>query len=192
MLKQRVGILFRGFVSRDPNFLKRAYITYIRPLLEYCTIIWNPTLKNFIDKIESVQRNFTKRIPTLASLSYLERLDSLQLESLELRRLRFDLIYYFKILHNLTPHDPTDFFTFHNPPESSRQSSPILVRPTKGSNSFFSTFSYRAITCYNTLSCDIKNQNSLASFKKMLSNVNLKPFLYGSCFTYLNDFKCFM
>ena len=31
---QRVGILFRGFVTRDLKFMRKAFITYIRSLLE--------------------------------------------------------------------------------------------------------------------------------------------------------------
>ena len=34
---QRIYSLFRGFVSRDITLPKRAYCTYVRPILEYCT-----------------------------------------------------------------------------------------------------------------------------------------------------------
>ena len=68
---QRVGALFRGFLCRDLQFLRRVYITYIRPMLEYCSVIWNPTLKKHIDQIEDVQRRFTKRIPSISNLSYI-------------------------------------------------------------------------------------------------------------------------
>jgi len=90
---QRVGIIFRSFYNRDANFLRKAYITYVRPLLEFNTIIWNPTLKKHIDKLEKVQKVFTKRIPSLCHLPYLQRLNVLNLDTLELRRLYFDLIY---------------------------------------------------------------------------------------------------
>jgi len=30
----RIGLLFRGFVSRNLHVFRRAYITYIRPLLD--------------------------------------------------------------------------------------------------------------------------------------------------------------
>ena len=32
---QRVGVFFRGFSSRHPKLMKRAFITYIRPSLEF-------------------------------------------------------------------------------------------------------------------------------------------------------------
>jgi len=52
----------------------------------------NPRYRCDVDKIESVQRRCTKDTGTLSNLSYPERLDVhvLQVESLELRRLKFD------------------------------------------------------------------------------------------------------
>jgi len=40
----------------------------------------------------SVQRCFTKRIPAMAHLSYCDMLKALGLESLEFRRLQYDLL----------------------------------------------------------------------------------------------------
>jgi ribonuclease P/MRP protein subunit RPP40 len=87
--RQRVGTLFRGFLSRNLSTMRLAFITYIRPILEYNSIVWNPNFIHLIDLIENVQRNFSKRIPSLSSLPYAERLALLDLKLLELRRLRF-------------------------------------------------------------------------------------------------------
>ena len=51
-----------------------------------------------IDAIESVQRRYTKRVPGLKNLSYPERLQRLNVISLELRRLHAGLIWCYKIL----------------------------------------------------------------------------------------------
>jgi hypothetical protein len=106
---QRVGLLFREFITRGIRIMRKAYITYIRPLLEYNSVIWSPCTKKHIDLIEDVQRHFTKRIPSLNSLSYPERFTAMTLQPLELRRLHSDLIHYFKIFNNLTPLNPSDF-----------------------------------------------------------------------------------
>ena len=42
----RVGTLFRGFSSRDPELLRKAFVTYIRPILEYASNVWSPTCLN--------------------------------------------------------------------------------------------------------------------------------------------------
>ena len=49
-----------------------------------------------IYNIERVQRSFTKRLPGLKSLTYTERLLRLNLESLESRRVKADLVLLFK------------------------------------------------------------------------------------------------
>lgn len=188
---QRVGALFRGFLCRDLQFLRRVYIMYIRPILEYCSVIWNPTLKKHIDQIEDVQRRFTKRIPSISNLSYLERLARFNLEPLELRRLHFDLFYYYRILNNLAPHDPLDFFSFHYPPTSFRNSTPIMVKPVGGNRTSLSSFRFRAANCWNFLPPQIKECNSYPKFKTLVKRENLSSFLYGSPFTNIADFKIF-
>jgi len=185
---QRVGLLFRSFLCRDLLFLRKAYITYIRPLLEYNSIIWSPCLKKHIDLLERVQRRFSKRIPSLRSKPYLERLACLDIQPLEVRRLHFDLIYYYKIIHNLTPHNPNNLFSFHNPPSSSRNSASFIQKPTKGSKTFFSSFCNRSVDCWNSLPQETRSLNSLCSFKSALHSLDLSSFLYGNVFTHLASF----
>jgi len=60
--------------------LVKAFITYARPILEYNSPLWSPTLKKDIISIESVQSKFTKRIPGMSGLSYHPRLKALNLE----------------------------------------------------------------------------------------------------------------
>jgi len=67
---QRSALIFKCFTSRDPFLLLKAFITYVRPLLEYASCLWSPFQLHLIDKIESVQRRFTKRFYSLAHFSY--------------------------------------------------------------------------------------------------------------------------
>ena len=62
-----------------------------RPMLEYCSPVWSPHTKCQINKIENVQRFFTKRIAGLWPLCYDRRLAVLKLLSLEYRRTFNDL-----------------------------------------------------------------------------------------------------
>jgi hypothetical protein len=111
---QRAGVFFRGFTSRNLILVRKTFITYIRPTLGYNSCVWNPIKKYLIDQLERVQRRCTKRIPSLSHLSYLERLSILDLEPLEIRRLKHDLILYYKIIHNLTSISPSQYFHFNN------------------------------------------------------------------------------
>jgi len=58
-----------------------------------------------ITKSESVQRRFTKRIPSISHLSYSGRLEFLGIESLEYRRVIADLTMMYEIVHNLVDVD---------------------------------------------------------------------------------------
>jgi len=74
--------------------LKRAFLTYVRQLLEYNSVVWSPFYKQDIEAIERVQRRFSKRLPGLKNLSYEERLKYLGWPTLELRRLCTDVLQY--------------------------------------------------------------------------------------------------
>ena len=158
---------------------RKAFITYIRPLVEYNCIIWNPTHQHLIDLLESVQRKFSKRIPNLSSLSYPDRLAKLDLESLELRRLRFDLLIYHNILHSLTPLHAKDYFLIYYPPSSSRSVMPYLQQPIKATSKLSSSFFYRNIHAWNSLPCALRSVSSKTSFKTLLKKVDLTKFLKG-------------
>ena len=116
---QRINLLFRSFVSGNVCILTRAYITYVRPLLEYCSFIWSPYRICYIEKIEGIQRYFTRRVLKHVGLPYMERLSVLKLESLEsleVRRKRADLELCFKIIYGLCDLDTNDFFSLCIPP----------------------------------------------------------------------------
>jgi len=97
------------FLSRDVQTLTRAFTVYVHPLLESSSCVWSPHFKS--DRIESVQRRFTKRLRFVNNMSYRQRLISLALESLKVRRLRQDLFLTDKIVFCLINIDSSKFFT---------------------------------------------------------------------------------
>jgi len=40
------NLILKCFLSRDISSLVRAFTTYVRPRLEYCSVDWNPVLKS--------------------------------------------------------------------------------------------------------------------------------------------------
>ena len=48
-------------------------------------------MQTYVDVIEKIQRRFTRMIPDLKDLPYIERLERLNLTTFETRRLRYDL-----------------------------------------------------------------------------------------------------
>jgi len=88
----------------------------VHPLLDYCCPVWAPVYKTDINIIERVQRRFTERLLGLKDISYHDRLVVLldNADTLEIRRLKMDLIMLFKITHNLVALDFCSFFGLIN------------------------------------------------------------------------------
>ena len=82
--------------------------------IEYASCVWSPHSVGQVKKIESVQRRFTKRFLCCCRLQYSERLVKLVVDSLELRRIRFDLIYVYKLLFHMVDADLSALFVANN------------------------------------------------------------------------------
>jgi hypothetical protein len=145
----RVSTLFRGFVSRDNGIMRCAFIAYISPILENNSVVWSPSLLYLIELLESVQRSFSKCLPSLSYLTYAERLAVLSIETLELRRLRFDLIFYYRVFNHLTPFDPDSVFTIYSPTNCLCSNEPFIFKPITVPNKLLSTTFYRAVDAWN-------------------------------------------
>ena len=66
--------VFKSFENRNPVFLISLFNTYVRPILDYSSPIWSPHLLMDISFVERVQLSFTKHIPAIHNLPYLDRL----------------------------------------------------------------------------------------------------------------------
>ena len=97
-------------------------------MLEYASCVWSPRLLQDIRAVEAIQRRFTKRLVGMHQLSYNERLDKLQLESLESRRLKADLIMTFKIIFKLIDIDADNFFNFRHTVKFQREDTTIVLK----------------------------------------------------------------
>ena len=107
MIQDRIGDPFsaedqKRIAIQNTILLKQLVVSS----MEYCSPLWTPTERAKIDKLESVQRFFTRHINGMNGPrrpSYEERLKRLGIYSLERRRERYLLIYMFKVLNNLVP-----------------------------------------------------------------------------------------
>ena len=69
---RRAALILRAFTSQDVRLLLRAFIVYVRPVLEYNTVIWSPYTVHDIEAVESVQRRFTKCLNGFRQFPYEE------------------------------------------------------------------------------------------------------------------------
>jgi Reverse transcriptase (RNA-dependent DNA polymerase)/Endonuclease-reverse transcriptase len=172
-----LGIIFRCLPNSEPVLLVRAFKTYVRPILEYGSIIWSPNHSQAILTLEKVQRYFSRRALGFPSLSYIERLIVLGLEFLEKRRLVSDLGFCHRLLNG--EYD-IDFSQFMQTPAmlSLRSSSRLsnnqkLAVPHARLNIRKHCFPVRVIPIWNSLSDKIVNVRNSRDFMRVLYKIDI-------------------
>ena len=97
------GWILRTFTTRDSITMLTLFKSLVLPRLDYGSQLWSPHLVKHIDQFDKIQRSFNKHITGMQSLEYSERLVSLKLYSLQMRRERYCIIYVWKIIEGLVP-----------------------------------------------------------------------------------------
>ena len=161
------------------------YKALVRPHVEYAICIWNPYLKYNMDMIERVQRRATKIVPSLRDLSYTDRLKKLNLETLEYRRRRADLLEAYRIMNNQHILDQSCYCSMC--PEK-QMFTPTLSSSTRGHNRKLQIqeatgirkhyFSTRVAKPWNDLSQAAVSAPSVNSFKNYLAKELSNKFDY--------------
>ena len=90
--------------STNHTILRQIYVSYIRPKLEFPSQVFNTNAIGLSNLLENVQRKITRHIifrhtGKTVTMPYEARLNFLKLDSLKVRRLKLDIIYYHKIMH---------------------------------------------------------------------------------------------
>ena len=170
------NLFFLTFRSRDKDFMLKFFTSYIRPLLETATTVWNPFLMKDINIIEKVQRRFTKRMPGMFAKTYEHRRAALNLMTLEHRRLRNDVLMVYKLLHGLVDLDFHEFFELNSGRQLRGHSQKLIVSKFH-KNCRKYDFSNRCVNVWNSLNQELISSSTLECFKRKLSIFNLSPFL---------------
>ncbi len=163
---KRANALLRSFVYARFELLARAFIVYIRPILETASTIWSPYLKQERDLVEKVQRNFSKRLFIKCGLrvpSYPDRLQVLGWSSLQERRERADLVLMFRILKGQVE-GAESLYTLHDTNRGLRgnQTKITCSRPRLDLRKYFYTL--RVVDKWNELNIDIATIRNVESF----------------------------
>ena len=101
-----INLLFLCFKSTNASFFCSMYATYVLPILDYCSPLYCPRTVCQADRIERVQRYFTRKLfrrvfSKVSLVSYSERLKLFNLPTLSVRRVRSDLQLIYKLSHGL-------------------------------------------------------------------------------------------
>jgi hypothetical protein len=148
----------------------------VLPILDYCSAIWSPYAAVDILCIESVQRVFTKRLYGFLGLSYKERLIKSGLCTLELRRLKTDLILCYKILHGFVEINKDVLFAL-DPNNITRGHSWKLKMSNSRIDTRLHFYCNRVVRPWNSLSSDCVCSTSVNAFTISLELEDLSNFL---------------
>ena len=88
---RQLCIIALVFKQKNLETVVPLYKSLVRPHLEYNSLIWSPWMKNYVSKLEEIQKicNMTKGN---RSLSYKGKLKKCKLHSLQARRIKHQLV----------------------------------------------------------------------------------------------------
>ena len=164
---RRLGLICKLFHSKSPKSIVRLYKSFVRPILEYASIIWNPYTKTYIDKIERVQKRLCRIVPDIRHFSYRDQLKILGLLSLEARRIRYQMISLYKLHNGDTDLSLEDYFILKNDKRTRSHSRSIRAKFAKN-NYRLNFFTVSAISKWNQLTDRDVCAPNVNSFKIIL------------------------
>lgn len=163
--------LLRSTVRRSSPFMLSLFVMHIRPILDYCSTVWNTGYIGDVKLLESVQRRWTRNVGGLSELDYMSRLRNLGLFSVRGRLLRADMIKYWRVLRGWDDGvDLEGVFTFA--PDLRTRGHPYkLLMPACFTDIKMRMFSARRVQLWNGLhSCWVES-GCLTTFKRLLTDV---------------------
>ena len=168
-----VGFLRRNLRVSSEATKASAYYSMVRPLSEYCSTVWSPHTKEYIQKIEMVQRRaaryVTNRYHNTSSVTSM--LDHLEWEIVESRRTKNQLIMFFKIVHDLVDIPADKYQTPASTRTRSRHSLKYRQIPTS-SDYYKRSFFPQTVRLWNSRAATMAEAPNLVPFKRELSKVS--------------------
>ena len=171
VVKKAFGML--AFINQSIEYrswdvMLKLYKALVRPNLEYGVQFWSPNYRKDVNKIERVQRRFTRMLPGFQQLSYRDRLNKLGLYSLERRRLRGDLIEVFKMMRGIDRVDVDKLFPLRIGKIQTRGHDFRIKGQRFRGNMRGNFFTQRVVAVWNELPVEVVAAGSLVSFKNKL------------------------
>lgn len=159
--------LQRNLRSCDPNVKLQCYKTYVRPILEYGSIIWDPHSSTNITKLEMVQRKAARFIKNdwRYTSSPTEMLRNLKLNTLQHRRNENKVRFMHKVLHN-------DVHSLSDIVSRARNSDIRLIPINARIQSYEFSYVPSTIKLWNNLPANIANLCDFNGFCNSLCSYN--------------------
>jgi hypothetical protein len=145
------------------------------------SVVWNPTYSKDINEIEKVQRRFTKRAQRKCGIppeSYDKRITRWKIDTLEIRRVKIDLFWVYKIIYGHVDIDRDLFFRL-NQSESEIKIYPLPLNSSCRNNTQCNTIADRTYQIWNGLPIAIRNSATISTFKRNLNKCDLNKLYVG-------------
>lgn len=184
---KKLGLLKKLKFTLGIDKLSKLYITFVRPILEYASVVWDGCSSAEIEKLEKVQLRAARIVTGLPILASRE---SLYFEtgwaSLSKRREIAKLTIMYKIHYNLVPQYLSDIANIYRKDNScySTHYEDNCIPPRVKYDTYTKSFIPDAIGKWNSLNSDIKKSTSIRQFQRSISNNSSdskipKYFLHG-------------
>ncbi|MEW8542121.1 MAG: reverse transcriptase domain-containing protein, partial [Candidatus Thiodiazotropha sp.] len=167
-----LGFLRRNLRISSSDTKATAYMTLVRPTLEYCASVWNPYTAQSKQQLEMVQRRAarycTNRYHNTSSVT--DMLQDLNWESLESRRTKMQLTMLYKIINDLVDIPPSAYLTPASTRTRAHHSKKLRQYSTR-TDAFKFSFFPRTIPLWNSLPATVAEAPDLVHFKQGLSTL---------------------
>ena len=164
--------ILKNFTYKRSKVLVPLFKSLVRPILEYGNVIWANGVKKYMNKIENVQRKFTKHIKGLSNVPYEERLQKINLPSIEYRQLRGDMIQVYKIAHNYYDKASVESLFDFSTNKRLRGHNFKIVKTFTNKSKYHKFFTNRVVNRWNTLPTHIVNSKTINDFKNNFDKYN--------------------
>ena len=159
--------------SSQTNYI--MYCSLVRPLLEYCTVVWSGTSRENIKKIEKIQRSMTRYVFNYAEVDYKDRLLMTNILPLSMRREYTDIVFFWKCLYGNYDVDVNDFVSFFSDggcsTRNSLDSGFLMVPPLCRTDCFKRSFFNRIVPMWNSLPSNVRHITNYSSFISSLKHL---------------------
>jgi hypothetical protein len=163
---KKAHYILRSFTSLNAHLFSVLFKTFLRPVLEYCSQVSRPCYTGFSSRLETCQRRLTKWCRQIKHLPYQNRLQQLNLPSVETRLKRGDLILTYQILNQCMDVDPSDYFCLTH--TNTRGHNFRLCGSTANLHVRHRFFTERVISLWNSLPSAVVSATTLNAFKARL------------------------
>lgn len=169
----KLGLINKVFQNKSRKSIARLYKAYIRPTLEYSSVVWNPHTIGNTTKLERVQRRMCRMIPSIHDLPYKMQLASLGMLSLKARRLRYQLISIFKMYIKTTDIELGSLFTLAKDKNTRGHNATLILKYARN-NYRLHFFTISAIHLWNKLPQTLIDSTCVTQFKNGLASFFIK------------------